>query len=362
MNFVGFDSIMMKRGSPPPITNPLGSPDESGAGINAKPRVVFQALLGVSITTENYQGFAEEYERSLSEALVKRNLPRQKIIYKAAQLAKLSPENELDIIADMLESLNPFISRIDIYSTHLELMKSVSLYGSARGSKLHPVEFLNKIENSYPQICGWKYTTLANMRDCTMQFDHFEGNVSPSWKEMKTKGKIEIYYNGAEVNPLISLVDMTLRLIDKYQHGIISAKSMTQTLKDHAFLVSPKARFYDITSIDDLKSITPNLPVDMDTKPFIKHPVFHIVWNPREPRKFAKPSFELAPLYNSIMKRAAKEGGCVKFLEQGKDELFWKEEDYLIPWGDVDIELVEQLGKMYPNLPKILSSEDLMKG
>lgn len=362
MNIVGFDSIMMKREAFRTIVNPLSrSADESevdNASVG-KPRIAFKALLGVSISIDNYEVFAKEYEKGLSEALKSRNLKRQKEIYKAAQLMRLSAENGLDIMGEMLESLNPFIDQINIYSTHLESMPFVSVFGGARGQRIHPLEYMQMIENSYPQICGWKYTTLSNSHDCILQFDHFEGKVSPSWKEMKTKAKMEVYYNGAEVNPLISLVDMTLRLIDTYQRGKISATSMTQPLKEHAWLVAPKARFYEIISIDDLKMITPNVPADMDVNNFIKHPVFFLVWNPKEPRKLVKRSFEVSPLYNLTMRRAAKMGGCAKFLELGKDEQLWSEEDYLVLWDSVDVELVEELGRMHADLPKQLSLKDL---
>lgn len=355
--------MMMKREPFHPIVNPLGttsSQESDEKETPSRPQIVFKALLGISITTHDFPAFCKEYEEILEKAMKTRKLPRQKVIYKAAQLMKLSPENGLDIMAEILGDLNPVIDRIDIYCTHLEFMSSVSVFGSARGSKLHPVEYLHLLENSYPQKCGWKYTQVAKTMETVLQFDHFEGKTSPSWKELQKKVEVEVYYNGAEVNPLISVSDMTLRLVDTYQHGRLDSMTLIRPIIDHASSVASKVRYYEITSIEDLRMITPNVPADMDVDRFVKHPVIYIVWNPKEPRKLVKPSLEWSELYNLTMRKATTMGGCVKNLVLSKDELTWKpDEDYLVPWTKVDVELVEQLGIMHSRMPKSLTLEQL---
>lgn len=191
-------------------------------------------------------------------------------------------------------------------------------------------------------------------------FDHFEGKWSPSWDEMKDKVKMQIFYNGGEVNPLISTADTTLRLVDTYQLGYLDSMSMIRPIIDHATPVAQKVQYHEITSTDDLKEITPREPVDMDTNDYIKHPIFYIVWNPKEPRKLVRPSFEWSDLYNLVTLRAAKVGGCVKNFEVGRDELSWRpSEDFLVPWTEVDSDLVKQLGQMYGEMPKVLTIDQL---
>ncbi len=351
---------MMKREPFHPIINPLSAPSSDADDQPPKRTIAFKALLGVSVTTADFDSFRSEYDSVLGAALKKHGIPRTREIYKAAQLAKMNPEHSLDIMTELAGELNPVIDRIDIYCTHLEFMPSVSIYGGARGSRIHPVEFLNLIENSYPQICGWKYTRVARTTETILQFDHFEGKTSPSWKEMQTKVGIEIYYSGGEVNPLISLADMVLRVVDTYQLGRIDQMSATRPIIDHASAIAPKVRYHEITSIDDLKAITPDIPADMDTSRFVKRPIFYFVWNPREPRKLVKQSFEWSELYTLTMNKAAGAGGCVKNFEISKDEIHWdSDKDFLVPWTQVDIELVEQLSKMYPKMPKSLTLEQL---
>ena len=149
MIHVGFDSVMMKREPFHEIVNPLASAHTEGEEeISQRPSIAFKALLGVSVSTPDLAAFSESYDKLLEKAFQSRKIERKKPIYKAAQLARLSPEHSLPIMSEIISGLAPLIDRVEVYSTHLEFMKSVSVLGGARGSKIHPVEYLHLIEGS----------------------------------------------------------------------------------------------------------------------------------------------------------------------------------------------------------------------
>jgi hypothetical protein len=180
---------------------------------------------------------------------------------------------------------------------------------------------------------------------------------------MKGKVKMEIFYNGAEVNPLISAADLLLRLIDTHQFGNLSHMTVIKPVLDHASVLASKVRYSEIVSTDDLRSITPTLGSDMDEGDFVHHPVLYLVWNPKESRKLVKTSFEWGQVYNLAIATAAKAHGCVKNLELGTDELRWNiDKDFLVPCTSADLDLIAQLKEIHSEVPKTLTVEEMKKG
>ncbi len=358
MKCIAFDSSELVYEQPAPIVNPLTPVAE---GLESRRQVVFKALLGVGVATNDFSAFCEEYEETLSKAFKIRRLSRKKHIYKASHLTKQSPEYAWEIITEVIGDLTPVIDRIDLCCAHFEGLPFISIYGHARGERLHPVAFLNKIENVFPMICGWKLFGRARGSETILQFDHFEGKTSPAWKSLVAGGPaLEVFYSGCEVNPLISVADMILRLVQKFPHGLIGWESLTKPIREYATSLLDKTQLTEITTSDELRSIAPDLPFDIDLTRYIKHPVCYIVWNPKEPREVLRSSFEWSEPYNLAMRKATTLGGCTKNLELGRDEVAWHlDEDFLIPAFETDLKLIEQLKEMHGDIPRVLTRKEL---
>lgn len=110
-----------------------------------------------------------------------------------------------------------------------------------------------------------------------------------------------------------------------------------------------------------IKPSVPDVAIDMDVSPFLKHPIFFHVWDPGRPRGTVKKSFEWSPVYNATANRAFELKGSMKNLAFDEDMLFWDAaKDFLVVWSEVDEEYVEMLRKMGYATPKILKAEDLL--
>lgn len=119
---------------------------------------------------------------------------------------------------------------------------------------------------------------------------------------------------------------------------------------------------FDLSKYDwVIQATVPDSYLSINLTDKIAHPVFFIAWTPTLPRTTVKKSFELSKFYNSIIKKAIEQKGCVKLLDFDNDMNIWENEDFIIPWEPADQEHVRLLKSMdFPKMPKMLSIADII--
>jgi len=354
---VGFDSAPIKK------TTIL--PNGSGKG-------EFVANLGASVTTHDKDKFESSYEDAISEILKKFNLERRKRIYKGAHLVAQAMEKAPNIIVEMIDRLEDDIAHIDIYCAYYSL-EYISIYGQAEGQKLSPPAFVKKTQGAFPHVCSWWYVLeyAKTESPVCLEIDYFQTATTPAWRNLVDVAKkdvtVEFYFGGDECNPLISVADMILKLIRIYHHGTVEGRSLLQPLLGKCTSLEGKRKtwFHNLGSRGFLiKATAPDLPLQADTGPFIKHPIFFYSWDPGEGRRKGdiRSSFEWSPAYNAIAAHASLKRGGVKSFSFAEDPIFWKSDiDVIVPITKEDRDKIEKLGEFGYKLPKIVDVKNLMQ-
>jgi len=350
--YVGFDSMLLKRES------------VSLTGEKGKP---FKALLGVSVTTNDGDEFRKRYDQCLQEILNMAKISRKKRVYKAAHLLKQAKEKTPTIVSNLIDKLEDCIEHIDIYCAYYA-QPYISMFGKTRLQRLEPLTYLEYTKNAFPHVCAWWYlrTYGATESSLVLDLDHFEGKVTPAWRELiSSEVNKRIFFSGAECNPLISVADLALKLIEIFQRGTVDGRSLFQPIRNQcsSYEGKRKLKFHNLgDSSEKIKPSVPDIAIDMDTIPYLKHPIFFHVWDPGRPREPVKKSFEWSPIYNITANMAFESKGSMKNLSFEEDVLFWdKQTDFLVVWSLIDEEYVEMLRKMGYETPKVIKSEDLLR-
>ncbi len=354
----GFDSSVLERrlGLPPGALD-----QQTGLAGNAP---LLKATLGVSVRTLDFDSFKKNYLSSLPISIRETGGIPKKRLYKAAHLAKQLEARAPSAIGGLLKALAGSIDRIDVYCFYSR-RDYIAVYGNSRVERISPNEFVDLTQNAFPHVCAWSYLTSYqyDSKQDRLMLDYFRGKITPAWETLENaKCNIQAYYSGAECNPLVSIADLALRLIETYQVGTINDASLLKTIEDRIPDLSPKLRFHNLGGPGFcLKAAAPTLPLDLNAGPYIRHPLYLIAWNPPQPRDMIKPAFEWSPVYNAAMDLACHTDGNVKFLEFEKDHLYWDiSKDTIIAWTAQDLQHLELLKDMGHQLPKVMTKDELL--
>lgn len=205
----------------------------------------------------------------------------------------------------------------------------------------------------------------------SLEIDYFQTATTPGWRRLlstaKTENvKLEFYFAGDECNPLISTADIILKLIRIYHHGRVDGRSLLRPLHEKCRSLQGKRKtwFHNLGSRGFLvKATAPDLPLQADVRPFIKHPIFFYSWNPgAAKKKEMKSGFEWTPAYSAIAARSSLKRGGMKSFSFAEDTLLWKPDiDVIVPITKEDREDIEKLSKYGHKLPKIIDSKRLIQ-
>jgi hypothetical protein len=301
----------------------------------------------------------------LKEALSKYHIRQEKTLYKGAHLLRQAGEKADAIITDLLNDLEPAISHIDLYFATYD-KPYISIYGRAQGERITPFEYIEKHKNGFAHACLWWHWRTYSKNEALYEYDvdYFQSKSTPAWRELEaSQVNIKAYYNGCECNSLISFADLLLKTIQVFHFGTIDYRSIAAPLRKRCnrYALSKKIVSYNLSKYDwVIRSTVPDIPLDINLQPYVKHPIYFVAWTPTLPRTAVKPSFEWSTLYNSIILKAIENQGCVKFLDFDKDMTFWEDADYIIPWEPVDQEHVRQLSSMgFTKMPSVIRATTL---
>ena len=226
-----------------------------------------------------------------------------------------------------------------------------------------------------PHVCSWWYAEkyAENESPVCLEIDYFQTATTPAWRKLlnaaKTKDvKLEFYFGGDECNPLISIADMALKLIQIYHHGTVDGRSLLRPLHEKCKSLARSKRktwFHNLGSRGFLvKATAPDIPLQADARPFIKHPIIFYSWNPGAGKKKSemKTGFEWSPAYNAIAALASLKKGGMKSFSFAEDTLLWKPEiDIIVPITKEDRQEIKKLSDYGFKLPKIVDSKELIQ-
>lgn len=332
-------------------------------------KVVAKALLGASVTTQD-PDFDKKYQTALKSSLESHGLRQEKRIYKSAHLLKQIKGKYDEVFTEVLNAMEPSITRIELYHATYHHENStddyVSIYGKAQGERLTPLEYIEKHTNGFEQGCAWwNWRTHSKQEpDTEYCIDHFDSKMTPGWTELEnSKPNIMVFYSGCECNCLISFADLIVKEVEEFHFGPINYVSTSLPIrrKIKTYALVQKIKSYNLSMTDwVIRQTVPELPFDIDLNSYIKHPIYFIGWTPSLPRKTVRPSFEWSKFYNAVIHKALDTNGCVKFLDFDRDMTFWDDTDFIVPWEAPDLEHVRQLQSMrFNKMPKILSITDI---
>lgn len=360
MPVIGFDSFVLNRpivempSIPTNVSPSVFRPSE--ASRNRAYELVFKAMVGVSVRTQDEDGFRLAYEQAINSALATFHVPQKRPIYKAAHLAKQSLHNTPGIISNLLNALEPIIDRIDIYCAYYN-QPYVSCFGEAVGERLLPVIFIERNQNAFPHVCAWKYLmNYALETELTFQLDHFTSKITPAWRVLcQSHAKIQVFYDGCQCNPLIATSDVILRLIELFQYGTVDGRSLLSAVSTHVPSLQSKLRFHNLGGRgEDQHHTAPVVRLDIDLSSYLKRPIYYVVWRPPGGRTDLTPSFEWGKFYVGILTEAMKTKGCVKFFDPEADMLYWdSNRDFVSPFSRDDETYLDNIRAVGHTIPPV---------
>lgn len=327
---------------------------------------MFKAHLGASVTTTDKKQLAKAYDDVMSDIFEKFEVERKKQLYKGAHLMMQTGEKTADIASRLIDGLQDYVSHINVYCAYYG-RKYISVYGQAAGRRLSPMAFIKKTQNAFEHVCAWLYAKTYNYETpLCLELDHFSGETTPAWRELlSSEAKLNIYFSGSECNPLISIADLILKLIAIFHHGTVDGRTLLRPIREKcpSYVGKRKLWFHNLGDAGyKIKASAPDIPLPMDLTPYLKHPVFFMVWDPGVPKSRVKKSFEWSPVYNATANKAIEAEGGMKSLSFDEDIVLWDpRNDFLIPWYETDREYLEMMKQMGYKLPKVIEKDELLR-
>lgn len=292
------------------------------AGIYKRPSDVspFQALMGVAVTIRDRDRFRRVYDKVFNDSLGRIGAERDKTVYKAAHLTSLLLHNTNPFLRNFIDGISSELQSIDVFYTFYP-KGTVDYIHTCRDSysrPFRPEKFMKLISKAYEHYCVWEYcNAYPDRRHYLFEIDHFEGKITPAWDAIEDLPNLKIYFSGSECNKAISTSDLILRYIYNTNKGRLRYRNLKTCLgdiidgthlRDH--FLGPRQDYLNKMAFRDW--------IDIDTRPYIKHPIYWIAWEKHTDRGDEKKSLEWDQRYNAIMQIAEREMGGVRFWEPGE--------------------------------------------
>ncbi len=310
----------------------------------------FKALLGVGITIQNPDKFANEYNKAMDEIFNKNGISRQKIIYKSSDLLSIFHGVGVDVIPIITEKLYPYIDFIDIYYSYFltEIQTkpyTMGIYWEDELKRVSAGEFLDLTEGPYPFICCHAYLkSLTNQIESLYLIDHCSGlRPSIASKSVISNRYSRFLFRGDQVNYSISIADILCKYIDQ-----MCLNKGYQLNKDLIIKLGFDSKKSKTTFIGPnwLRDIKPSKDIILDVTHKYPHPIFFFFIDNNGPfDKISTEVLEKSRLFSLALDKATQLGGSVKFFEPN-DQRFITKEDFLITNNELSEKKANELIKL----------------
>lgn len=348
---IGFDSKLVSFEIPEPIFPPPdGIPLEHFEPIpkDRDFKRVFKFLLGASVATRDKASFKKVYLESLQKSLESSGFTSKYQIYDSNLLVSQVGYKITEIIPRLLNLLCNDIEQIDVYCAYYT--RPMTVYGETQRQILLPIHFLHLIDASYPHICASKYVREHGIdSNDILELDHFQLGKTPAWENLETSGcEINLYFSGGMCNPLISISDLIVRLIEERLEQKVDEASVRKSLLDGCQILGKKVFFHPLgRDTEEKRYATPRLMLPANVDRYIKHPVTFTIG--KWPELFMD-----TPTFVGMQKDAIKRDGCIKKYRP-EDRTYWKiDQDTIVTLDKTEEEKMKELMAFGVKLPKFV--------
>jgi len=287
----------------------------------------WNSVLGSCIFTSSYEKFQERYKKVMKEQFNRMGFDVKRSVHSSHTINSIlqdSPEG-YNFFELMLSECLDYIDKINFVFSYYPKMDKVHMFGDKKLSSLSPSVFITRhLINSYSHVCAW--LALSKSNNCTIMMDSFSGYMTRAWQQIESHDKINIYFNGDECNPLISMADITLRIANERllkKNMFLGKQQISSVFRDMEDKIS-----VDYLGRSQLPLITPRTNILIPISKKIKHPAFFIL-RPKTDYLDNK-IFLSSPRGHDILELAHVKQGCVKIYNKGEDKNIIKDGDFLI--------------------------------
>jgi len=307
----------------------------------------FKANLGVVVTVSDQEEFRRQYASTVKAVCDRHNLPWKRPYCRAADLRYFSGSDVVTarIIEDIAKQVNPQIKQVHVIYTMIFPSAAPKVYIYIDDPPVvpkNPVDFQDSLEHPYPYLCLWAYSQSLRDLKCSLASDHFEGEITSAWEELK-QCQLQIFFDGGNTDATISFADLLIRLLDQ-RFGQEILPDILDDTKLPSFLPEFEDRlrtFY--LGQKYLKKIVPLQRQRINLAPYVVHPLLFIV---KEPTSVQTTDFiSRSRVMDKMYQVAVQLGGSVKFYDN-RDQPLIQPGDYFLWVGEHGKRFVESLPKL----------------
>ena len=302
----------------------------------------FLSTIGCAVVTEDLTNLKKAYYTGIKSAFEKQELELYRDVISSNEILQLT-EGDTSIHEDIFASVLPYISGLNIFYTIFNskriLDNRIKIHGKRKEvQSVSVIDFYNQhLTNSFPHICLWKLYPFIYGKKANVYIDHFQSELTNAWEEISVYPNIFCYYNGDMTNILISLADITCKIVTQrlYEKNLfLRQDNLIKIFTD----IEEQKLFTHHIGNRDLPNITNIHEKKIQLHRFIKRPVFYLY--PGRDDKIDKKS-----ILNSIPKFinfVHKKDGCFKFYTP-QDIQTIKDNDYLVSFDSKNKEEITTL-------------------
>ena len=352
--YTGFDSKLIAYEVREPLRlPPEGVPYEHFEPIQPSKdyKKVFKFLLGASVTVRDKKRFKDAYIESIQDSLRLQGFEPKTKIYNSTSLVSETGYRMTEIIPHMISQLDSEIERVVLYCAWY--IHPMAIYAESQPTTMLPIQFLNHISPSFPHICASKYVRMHG--ESQLELDHFDLGTTPAWDHLiNTKCNIKIYFSGDICNPLISIADLIVRLIEERMSDSVDEVSLLKSLTKGCETISKKVFCYNLGgSVEEKRFATPRTRLPANLNALISHPIIFTLGQWPE-------QFITTPLFERIKERALDQDGCIKKYEPIDQKQWDAKQDVIVVLEEEEREKILRLKLFGREIPKLLSPSDIL--
>jgi len=303
----------------------------------------WNSVLGACVFTSSYEDFQARYKKAIKEQFKRMGFDVKRTVHSSHSINSVlqnSPQG-YNFFEFMLSECLDCIDKINLVFSYYPKMDEIYMFSDKRPSSLPPSDFIKRhLLNSYPHVCAWH---ALKSNSCTIMMDSFNGYLTHAWEEIESYDKINIYFNGDECNPLISMADITLRIANERllrENMFLGKQQVLSVFEDLGSKIS-----VDFLGRSQLPLITPRNNISIPIFRKIKHPVFFIL-RPKTDYLDNK-IFLNSPRGHDILELAHIKQGCAKIYNKDEDINIMQDGDFLVftdKNGDIAAQTIIDLG------------------
>jgi hypothetical protein len=323
----------------------------------------FRGCLGVAVKIKDKDAYWDEYNEIVTKLSEKYQLKRKRHVLKSyAILSALGYPNGPNFLEEFFENIKTCIEYIDVYYTTIPSTKvpEIKKYGAHRTSVevITPVEFLKELDAAYSHCCAWAYIRdHAEEAMTPILIDHFQGELTEAWIQIRSLPTIKVYFAGDECNCFISTADIITKLID-----IRLYKLKQKLYADYIANCLPKDILGRICFLDQLKLISPISKEKIDVVTKLAHPIIFVMKEGLYPEVVGSAKerdvLSTSPIMDEVMNKAFEIDGCVKVFDMDSDQSLIHKGDIFVYLGEKGMKTCRYLQNLGYDI-RMVSAEEL---